>query len=94
MVERLAEDHRTAQRLAAGLRALDATLTDPAQVETNIVRVDTGATGRSANEWSAALATRGVRVGAYGRHPLRFVTHRHVGDAEIDAALAAWAAAC
>jgi threonine aldolase len=93
MIERLAGDHRTAQRLAAGLRALDATLTDPAQVETNIVRVDTGATGRFAPEWSAALATRGIRVGAYGRHTLRFVTHRHVGDAEIDAALAAWTAA-
>ena len=89
MVERLAEDHRTAQRLAQGLHTLDARLVNPAEVETNLVRVDVSATGRPAAEWSAALNQRGVRVNACAKFALRFVTHRHIGDAEVDQTVAA-----
>lgn len=48
MVDRLAEDHATARRLAQGLQRIDARLTDAADVETNLVRVDVSASGRSA----------------------------------------------
>jgi threonine aldolase len=91
MVERLAEDHRTAKRLAAGLHALDASLVNPAEVETNLVRVDVSASGRRAAQWSAELKNEGVLVSPCDTYALRFVTHRHVGDAEIDAALGAFA---
>ena len=88
MVERLPEDHRTAKRLATGLHKIDASIVDPALVETNLVRVSVRASGRQGTEWSEQLKKRGVRVSG-GEWDLRFVTHRHVGDKEIDQALRA-----
>ena len=91
MVERLPEDHRTAQRLAAGLHKIDASIVDPALVETNLVRASVRASGRKAAEWSDELKKRGVRVSPCATWDLRFVTHRHIGDAEVDQALGAFA---
>ena len=90
MVARLPEDHRTAQRLATGLHAIDAGTIDPATVETNLVRACVRASGRKAAEWSALLKQRGVLVSPCATWDLRFVTHRHVGDAEVDHALSAF----
>ncbi|MBX3652197.1 MAG: aminotransferase class I/II-fold pyridoxal phosphate-dependent enzyme [Burkholderiales bacterium] len=92
MVGRLKDDHATAKKLAAGLHAVDAELTDPAGVETNIVRVNVGHSGRSAAQWSEDFRTRGIAVSPAGPRSLRFVTHRHIGNAEVDAAIAACAA--
>jgi threonine aldolase len=89
MVDRLAEDHRTAQRLAHGLHQADARFVNPAEVETNLVRVDVSASGRPAVEWSAAMHQRGVRVNACAKFALRFVTNRHIGDADVDQAVRA-----
>lgn len=93
MVDRLAEDHASAKRLAEGFHAIDALLTDPADVETNIVRVSIGHTGRSAAQWADAFKARGIAVSPADPRSLRFVTHRHVGNAEVDQAIDACAAA-
>ena len=87
LVDRLRDDHRTAQRLAKGLRAIDFSIIDPAEVETNIVRASVRGSPRPAAEWSAELKRNGVRVNACSPWDLRFVTHRHIGAAEIDQAL-------
>src|SRR5215208_6671886 len=50
-VERLAQDHANARRLAAGLSALPGITLDPPEVETNILFFDVGATGLRAEEW-------------------------------------------
>src|SRR3977135_3450027 len=55
MVDRLAEDHRRAKRLAEGLHAVDPRLVDPRLVETNIVMVEVGDTGADAKRWIASL---------------------------------------
>lgn len=89
MVDRLAEDHTTAKRLARGLHALDAPLVDPAEVETNIVRVSVGHTGRSAAQWAEDFRLQGIAVSAADSRSLRFVTHRHVSVADVDATIAA-----
>jgi len=89
MVDRLHEDHASAKRLAAGFHAVDPSLTDPAEVETNIVRVNVAASGRSAAQWAEAFAARGIAVSPADPRSLRFVTHRHIGNAEVDAAIAA-----
>ncbi|MBI4190105.1 MAG: aminotransferase class I/II-fold pyridoxal phosphate-dependent enzyme [Betaproteobacteria bacterium] len=91
MVERLPEDHRTAKRFATGLHAIDASIVDPATVETNLVRVSVRASGRKAAEWSAQMKQRGVLVSPCATWDLRFVTHRHIGDAEVDQAIRAFA---
>jgi threonine aldolase len=91
MVERLPEDHRTAKRLAQGLHAIDASIVDPATVETNLVRAAVRASGRNAARWSEQMKELGVLVSPCAPWDLRFVTHRHIGDAEIDRAIDAFA---
>lgn len=91
MVERLADDHARARELAVLLHAIDAALVEPATVTTNIVKVDVSASGQDAARWSDALAGLGVRVSPAGTHALRFVTHRHIGSAEVQRAAAAFA---
>ena len=90
MVDRLADDHRTARQLAEGLHRINPNLVDPKTIETNIVRVDTTASGWSGEEWSKALQPCGLRVSAGGPMQLRFVTHRHISSADIETALQAF----
>jgi threonine aldolase len=92
MVARLPEDHRTAKRLAQGLHKIDSSIVDPTAVETNLVRATVHAYGSKAADLSAALKQRGVMVSPCAAWDLRFVTHRHIGDAEVDEAISAFAA--
>jgi threonine aldolase len=91
MVDRLAEDHQTAKRLAEGLNRVDASLCDPREVETNLVRVDVRKSGRRAAQWSADLKGKGVLVAPADVYVLRFVTHRHISAPDVDAAVSAFA---
>jgi threonine aldolase len=87
-VERLAEDHDHARRLAQGLAELPGIKLDPAEVETNIVFFElTGAL--DAPTAVERLLSHGVRVGAMGARTVRAVTHLDVTSAGIDHALAA-----
>ena len=87
-VERLAEDHALARRLAEGLGELPGIKLDPADVETNSVFFHvTGA--RDAPTAVERLLAHGVRMGALGPRTLRAVTHLDVDAAGIERALAA-----
>jgi threonine aldolase len=81
-VERLADDHRNAARLAAGLRELDL----PVEVHTNMVFVRLPPD--RAEGLAEHLRSRGVQVLAGPR--LRLVTHLDVDAAGIERALAAF----
>ena len=86
-VERLAEDHDRARRLAEGLseRGVPA---DPLAVETNFVLVDVGSLGLEKAEALARLAAEGVGLsGTVGPGLLRAVTYLGVTDDEIDEAV-------
>jgi threonine aldolase len=89
MVERLRDDHVNARRLAEGFQQIEASLVDASAIETNIVRVEIAASGRSARQWVDELLAEGVWTSDYGRSQLRFVTHRHIGAAEVVQAVAA-----
>ncbi len=89
MIERLAEDHATAKRLATGLHAIDASLVNPKYVETNIVRVNVSASNRSAVQWAEEFKIQGIAVSPADSASLRFVTHRHITNADVDTAVAA-----
>ena len=91
MVERLPEDHQTAKRLAEGFHRIDASLCDPRDVETNLVRVDLKKSGKRAAQWSADLKAQGVLVAPCDIYALRFVTHRHISAPDVDAAVRAFA---
>jgi threonine aldolase len=86
MVERLAEDHARAARLAEAVaERWPASGLDPARVATNIVvaRVP------SPDEVLEHLRSNGVLAGSVGPGMLRFATHRDVDDAGIERALTA-----
>ena len=104
-VARLADDHRMAQRLARGLAVQDGVvspghlaqptgdLLDPERVVTNFVLFAvTGGRARRA-AYLDALREHGVGMVAYPHGQIRAVTHLGIGEAEVDAALAASAAA-
>ncbi|WP_144630766.1 threonine aldolase family protein [Bordetella genomosp. 13] len=91
MVARLADDHATAARLSTQLRELAPALRVSVP-QTNIVMVDTSATGRSAQQWVSQLGQGGVLVRPWSEHVLRCVTHRHIGQADVDRAAQVFAA--
>lgn len=93
MVDRLKDDHATAKYLADALHRIDARFCNPADTETNIVRVDVALTGRNAVQWSDSLAKAGVAVSPADPRSLRFVTHRHISHSEVDQAVEAFTAA-
>jgi threonine aldolase len=91
MVERLAEDHRTAKLLAEGLHRIDPSLAEIARTETNIVQVETKGSGRTAADWVADLKVKGVLAGAWSKWVLRLVTHRHIGGGDVERTLTVFA---
>ena len=60
----------------------------PEVVETNIVLADVGGTGIAPSELVALLAQAGLRVLERDTSRVRLVTHRLVGDPEIERAVA------
>jgi len=89
MVDRLAEDHETAQLLAQGLSQIKGLISDPQKVQTNIVVFEVDSPGPSVQEFVANLAKEGVKVIPFGGRRLRAVTHYGIGKEDIFLALAA-----
>ena len=86
-VERLADDHARARRLAEGWRAAGMPV-DLDQVETNFVQLDVGALGLGRDEAVARLRDVGVGLSST-IHPtvVRAVTHLDVDDEAIGRAI-------
>lgn len=91
MVDRLAEDHARARRAAEALAQLPGLTIDPANVETNMVMVDTD---RPAEAVAAELAGQGLLCFPNGPHRLRLVFHADVDDAKTDRAIEVFRAVC
>jgi len=90
MPARLEEDHANARLLAGALERMEGIrLTHP--VQTNIVIFDVSGAGITAQEFSARLASRGVRINPVNATCLRLVTHLDAGRAECERALTALA---
>jgi threonine aldolase len=86
-VERLAEDHARARRLAEGLHAAGASV-DLEQVETNFVQVDVAPLDVGRDEALTRLRAAGVGLSST-IHPfvLRAVTHLGISDEDVDRAI-------
>ena len=86
-VERLADDHARARRLAEGWADAGVPV-DLARVQTNFVQIDVGALELGSREALARLADAGVLMsGTVRPGVLRAVTHLDVDDADIDRAI-------
>jgi threonine aldolase len=97
MIDRLAEDHANARRLAEGLAGLDGIRSpggiagpsdgplDPARTVTNfaLFRVE-----RDRSAFLAALEVRGVLMVPYAHGSIRAVTHHGISSADVDRVLA------
>jgi threonine aldolase len=93
-VDRLAEDHERARRLAEELATIPGIQLDPASVETNIVVFDIGRTGLTGDTFNArTLGDHGVRFSVLGPSTVRAVTHLDLPADGIDRAIQAARAA-
>jgi len=79
-VNRLAEDHDNARRLAEGLAGIDALEVDPSAVQTNMLFVSVRE--GDAADFSQALRERNIRIPATS--PMRLVTHLDISDDDVD----------
>ncbi len=86
MVDRLAEDHARARRLAEGIAELPFISVDLDTVQTNIVFFDVKAPA-TADRVAERLRIAGVRLTAFGGPTLRFVTHYDISDDDVERVL-------
>jgi threonine aldolase len=88
MIDRLAEDHVNARRLAEGLADMPGIALDPSRVQTNIVFFNLEEGAPDAAEFCGRIAERGVKMGPTGGHRIRAVTHYGIEAEHIKQALA------
>jgi threonine aldolase len=84
-VERLAEDHASARRLAEGMEGVSGIEVWP--VETNLVFFDLKKTGLTAQDFHERLLKRGVRIGIKSEFEMRAVTHLDVSMDQVNRAV-------
>jgi len=85
-VDRLADDHRRARRLAEAWDAAGVPV-ELERVETNFVQVDVAALGLTPPDAVARLAEAGVGLSPTGGGRLRAVTHLDIGEDDVERAL-------
>src|SRR6266511_2287890 len=84
MIERLADDHRRARRLAETVAGLWPGSVDPDAVETNIVCAEAS---RLPGDLLDRLAVDGIGAGTIDARTVRFATHKDVDDADVERVL-------
>jgi threonine aldolase len=85
----LGEDNARCRRLGGSLLGIDGVRMAQATIDTNILFVEITQNGLDAPMVEAALADEGILTLALGERLLRFVTHRHITDADLDRAVSA-----
>ena len=85
MIDRMADDHANAKKLAEGLSGVEGISIDPAAVQSNLVFIQVDAPDHM--DIAQRLDERGVRVGARPGGIWRLVTHNDVSSDDIDYAL-------
>jgi len=91
MVDRIAEDHKNARRLAEGIARIRGLSIDPARVQTNIIYFEVATDQLTAGKVVTELGKRGIKLLCVGPSRLRMVTHYGISSEDIDLALAALA---
>ena len=89
MVDRLAEDHTNAQRLAEGISRIPGLSIDLTGVKTNIIYFDLISDRPTADEFVMRLEEKGIKILPTGLSRFRMVTHHGIATEDIDATLVA-----
>jgi threonine aldolase len=82
MVDRLQEDHENAKRLALALQRECNLAIDMESVQTNIVVADVSP--HLSADFIAQAKKVGIFASSFGKHQVRFVTHRGITDEDVD----------
>jgi threonine aldolase len=85
-VDRLAEDHRHAQVIAAAIADTPGLRLDPPEVETNLIWFEVDSELGTAEDVAVALKAHGVLVHTSGPRTLRACTHLDVSAAQAERA--------
>jgi len=89
MVERLAEDHDNAKRLAEGIAHSEGLSIDLNRIQTNIVYFDMADNRFTVEALVGKLAAKGIKILQVAPNRLRAVTHYGISAEDIETALAA-----
>jgi len=89
MVDRIAEDHSNAQRLANGIACILGLSVEPERVQTNIVYFDIVSRQIKAEEIVGQLGNKGIKILRLGPSRFRAVTHYGINAEDIDFILTA-----
>jgi len=84
MVDRLAEDHKNARRLAEGIAAIGGLSIDPERVQTDIVYFELAGNRLTADELVTELGRKGIKILRVGPSRFRAVTHYGISAEDID----------
>jgi threonine aldolase len=91
-IDRLAEDHARARRLADGLAQIPGVQLDPNSPYTNMLFLSISPEiPLGTKQVADLLAERGVLVGAVGQRRFRLVTHYWIEDRDVEQAVEAFA---
>jgi threonine aldolase len=90
MVDRLADDHANARKLAEGLAEMPGLSIDPSLIKTDIVYFEVIRENLTVEDLVKRLEEQGVRMLPVGPGRIRAVTHYHITPEDIDYALGAF----
>ena len=85
--ERLADDHKRANKIAEYLNSVNGVYVNVDETKTNIVIADFKDYGQSAAEIAEKLKEHGVQSIPFSATKIRFVTHLEIDDQDIETAL-------
>jgi threonine aldolase len=86
-VDRLAEDHARARRLAEACAEAAPDVVDPSLVETNVVPLDLTKHALDSPAFAARARAAGLLLGVVGARRVRLVLHLDADDAAVDTAI-------
>jgi len=89
MVQRLAEDHNNARRLAEGIAGINGLSIDTSVVHTNIIYFDLVSERITPDEFITQLREKAIKLLRTGPSRFRMVTHYGIDAKDIDTALTA-----
>ena len=87
MIDRLADDHANARRLAQGLANIDGLTVDPDSIHTNIVIFEVDPSLGPSAKLIGALGAEDVKVSSPSPTAIRMVTHRHISSEDVEETL-------
>lgn len=89
MIDRLAEDHKNARRLAEGIAQIKGLSIDLARVQTNIIYFDLISRNLIPEQLITRLEKKGIKFLCTGQSRFRMVTHYGILPEDIDTTLTA-----